>query len=133
MVASGPLQATARSATGAPKSITDSRDGTLGRSELLPHQRDIVAIIVAGGPPVQEGLVAPSDAPELEPLKLPSRVAVASFAPALLMTARTARRPLVLEVFHKRWLFRVKSATADPPGAGRPAFACPGSAIRLQI
>ena len=86
MVASGPLQATARSATGAPKSITDSRDGTLGRSELLPHQRDIVAIIVAGGPPVQEGLVAPSDAPELEPLKLPSRMA--SFATAPVMTAR---------------------------------------------
>ena len=88
MVASGPLHATA---TGAPKSITDSRDGTLGRFELLPHQLDICAIIVPGGPPVQEGLWAPSLAPELEPLKLPSREAVASLiAPAPLMSAATA-------------------------------------------
>ena len=123
MVASGPLQATARSATGAPKSITDSRDGTLGRSELLPHQRDIVAIIVAGGPPVQEGLVAPSDAPELEPLKLPSRMA--SFATAPVMTARESAAASSSIVFDNSWLQRpvaaqhVSQGVQRRPGASR--------------
>ena len=78
MVASGPLCATAgRAAEGAPKSTTESRDGTFGSFEL-PHQLDMVAI----GPLGQEGLPgalwAPSHAPELEALSLPSRVAEAS-------------------------------------------------------
>ena len=126
MVASGPLQATARSATGAPKSITDSRDGTLGRSELLPHQRDIVAIIVAGGPPVQEGLVAPSDAPELEPLKLPSRMA--SFATAPVMTARESAAATSSIVFDNSWrsVLSVSGVQAPPRWARFPVmlFAC---------
>ena len=106
MVASGPLHATA---TGAPKSITDSRDGTLGRFELLPHQLDICAIIVPGGPPVQEGLWAPSLAPELEPLKLPSREAVASLiAPAPLMSAATATT-------HRLFVLRLASTVVCRP------------------
>jgi len=84
IVASGPLCATAgRAAEGAPKSTTESRDGTFGSFEL-PHQLDMVAI----GPLGQEGLPgalwAPSHAPELEALSLPSRVAEAS---VMLMSA----------------------------------------------
>ena len=91
MVASGPLPATDRSAAGPPKSITDSKDGTLGRFELLPHQFDIDDIELDIELDIQEELWAPSDAPELEPLKLPSRVAVASLiVPAPLMSAATA-------------------------------------------
>ena len=45
MVASGSLCATAgRAAEGAPKSITESRDGTFGSFEELPHQLLMVAI-----------------------------------------------------------------------------------------
>ena len=78
-VASGSLCATAgRAAEGDPKSITESRDGTFGSFEELPHQLLMVAI----GPLGQEGLPgalwAPSHAPELEALSLPSREAEAS-------------------------------------------------------
>ena len=98
MVASGPLPATDRSATGPPKSITDSKDGTLGRFELLPHQLDIEDIELDIELDIQEELWAPSDAPELEPLKLPSRVAVASLiVPAPLMSAATAATTVFFE------------------------------------
>ena len=101
MVASGPLPATDRSATGPPKSITDSKDGTLGRFELLPHQFDIDDIELDIELDIQEELWAPSDASELEPLKLPSRVAVASLiVPAPLMSAATAATATV--VFFER-------------------------------
>ena len=94
MVASGSLCATAgRAAEGAPKSITESRDGTFGSFEELPHQLLMVAI----GPLGQEGLPgalwAPSHAPELEALSLPSREAEAS---VMLMSGLGGRLPVAV-------------------------------------
>ena len=98
MVESGSLCATAGRARvgaseGAPKSITESRDGTFGSFEELPHQLLMVAI----GPLGQEGLPgalwAPSHAPELEALSLPSREAEAS---VMLMSALGGRLPVAV-------------------------------------
>ena len=98
MVASGSLCATAGRARvgaseGAPKSITESRDGTFGSFEELPHQLLMVAI----GPLGQEGLPgalwAPSHAPELEALSLPSREAEAS---VMLMSGLGGRLPVAV-------------------------------------
>ena len=94
MVASGCLCATAgMAAEGAPKSITESRDGTFGSFEELPHQ----LLMVASGPLGQEGLPgalwAPSHAPELEALSLPSREAEAS---VMLMSGLGGRLPVAV-------------------------------------
>ena len=119
MVASGPLPATDRSATGPPKSITDSKDGTLGRFELLPHQFDIDDIELDIELDIQEELWAPSDAPELEPLKLPSRVAVASLiVPAPLMSAATGATAIV-------FFERLRQLCAAVQKTGQPRHQAP--------
>ena len=115
MVASGPLPATDRSATGPPKSITDSKDGTLGRFELLPHQFDIDDIELDIELDIQEELWAPSDASELEPLKLPSRVAVASLiVPAPLMSAATGATVTIVFFERLRQLCAAVQKTGQP-------------------
>ena len=116
MVASGSLCATAgRAAEGAPKSITESRDGTFGSFEELPHQLLMVAI----GPLGQEGLPgalwAPSHAPELEALSLPSREAEAS---VMLMSGLGGRLPVAVGESTVGWCVQNPATVCSGGGKG---------------